>query len=80
MRLPATWKSGSPLTARVAGVKSHSSASVAAVNTWLAWRCAASFGAPVLRDYYDVEIEGGDVYRLFQDLCTESWFVDARYE
>ncbi len=36
-------------------------------------------GRPVLRDYYDVEMESGDLYRVYQDLANESWFVDARY-
>jgi hypothetical protein len=33
-----------------------------------------------LRDYYDVELDDGIVYRLFCDLCDGRWFLDARYD
>jgi protein ImuB len=34
---------------------------------------------PDIREYWDVELERGGVYRLFRGAETE-WFVDARYE
>lgn len=34
---------------------------------------------PDIREYWDVELERGGVYRLFRGANTE-WFVDARYE
>jgi protein ImuB len=34
---------------------------------------------PDIREYWDVELERGGVYRLFRGGDTE-WFVDARYE
>lgn len=35
---------------------------------------------PCLRDYYDVELGDGGLWRLFQDLATAAWFLDARYD
>ncbi len=43
------------------------------------YRVRVGFGSPVLRDYYDIELETGALYRLFQDLSTNRWFLDARY-
>jgi protein ImuB len=34
---------------------------------------------PDVREYWDVELERGGVYRLFRGVAEE-WFVDARYE
>ncbi|HXH90286.1 MAG TPA: DNA polymerase Y family protein [Thermoanaerobaculia bacterium] len=34
---------------------------------------------PDVREYWDVELERGGVYRLFRGV-SEDWFVDARYE
>ena len=34
---------------------------------------------PDVREYWDVELERGGVYRLFRGVAQE-WFVDARYE
>jgi protein ImuB len=34
---------------------------------------------PEVREYWDVELERGGIYRLFRGV-TEEWFVDARYE
>ena len=34
---------------------------------------------PDIREYWDVELERGGVYRVFRGGATE-WFVDARYE
>jgi protein ImuB len=35
--------------------------------------------APAAREYWDVELDGGNVYRLYQ-AETKEWLVDARYE
>jgi len=35
---------------------------------------------PVERDYFDVELSDGAVYRIFQDLRTGAWHVDGCYE
>lgn len=43
-------------------------------------RVRIGFQTPVLHDYYDVETEGGRLYRIYEDLASGSWFVDARYE
>jgi protein ImuB len=34
--------------------------------------------APVTREYWDVELEGGGIYRVYAD--GGGWFVDARYD
>jgi protein ImuB len=40
-------------------------------------------GGEVSRDYYDVELSDGAVYRLFRDLlstASDAWFIDGVYE
>jgi protein ImuB len=32
------------------------------------------------RDYYDVELDDGALYRLFYDMTEKSWFLDAVYD
>jgi protein ImuB len=32
------------------------------------------------RDYYDIELSDGAVYRLYQDLVEKSWFLEGWYE
>ncbi len=44
------------------------------------YRVQVGFEAPVVRDYYDAELSSGVVVRLFHDLRSNHWFVDARYE
>jgi len=36
--------------------------------------------APAAREYWDVELERGGVYRVYQGGATTDWFVDARYD
>ena len=36
--------------------------------------------APFARDYWDVELSDGGVYRLYHDLAHQSWFVDGIYD
>lgn len=35
---------------------------------------------PVLRDYYDVQLSDGAIYRVFHDLLTDAWHMDGVYE
>ena len=35
---------------------------------------------PVDRNYWDVELESGGIYRVFQDNRTRTWFVDGVYD
>ncbi|NMC69258.1 MAG: hypothetical protein GYA57_04205, partial [Myxococcales bacterium] len=35
---------------------------------------------PFERDYYDVELSGGALLRLFRDASTAAWFVDGIYD
>ena len=44
------------------------------------YRVQVGFEAPVVRDYYDAELSSGVIVRLFHDLRSNHWFVDARYE
>ena len=32
------------------------------------------------RDYWDVELSDGGVYRLYHNLPDDSWFVDGVYD
>lgn len=34
----------------------------------------------ILRDYYDVELSDGAIYRVFHDLQDDSWHIDGCYE
>ena len=45
------------------------------------WRVESNWwtDAPAAREYWDVELDGGNVYRLYQ-AETKEWLVDARYD
>ena len=36
--------------------------------------------APAAREYWDVELERGGIYRVYQAATTSDWFIDARYD
>jgi hypothetical protein len=44
------------------------------------YRIRGSVGNEGLRDYYDVELPGGEALRLFFDRDEGNWFLDARYD
>jgi protein ImuB len=33
-----------------------------------------------IRDYYELALDDGGVYRIFRDIATEQWFVDGIYD
>lgn len=35
---------------------------------------------PVTRDYWDVELAGGDLYRIYRERVTNDWFADGIYD
>ena len=35
---------------------------------------------PVERDYWDVELSGGGLYRVYRDRETGDWFADGMYD
>jgi protein ImuB len=35
---------------------------------------------PVARDYWDVELSGGGLYRIYRDRATGDWFADGMYD
>ena len=35
---------------------------------------------PVERDYWDVELSGGGLYRVYRDRKTGEWFADGMYD
>lgn len=35
--------------------------------------------APAEREYWDVELWGGGIYRMYQNAASKQWFVDARF-
>jgi hypothetical protein len=37
-------------------------------------------GGPVERDYWDVELSGGGLYRIYRDRGTGDWFADGMYD
>lgn len=46
------------------------------------WRVTAEWwaGTPAHRDYYDLELSDGGIYRCFRDLRSAAWFVDGVYD
>ncbi len=46
------------------------------------WRIESGWwsDAPAAREYWDVELERGGVYRVYQAAPSTEWFVDARYD
>jgi protein ImuB len=46
------------------------------------WRIESSWwsDAPAAREYWDIELERGGVYRLYQAAPSTEWFIDARYD
>ncbi|HJQ37349.1 MAG TPA: DNA polymerase Y family protein [Thermoanaerobaculia bacterium] len=46
------------------------------------WQLEAEWwkDAPAAREYWDVELEKGDVYRIYEASPDAGWFADARYE
>ncbi len=35
---------------------------------------------PVERDYWDIELSGGGLYRVYRDRTTGDWFADGMYD
>jgi hypothetical protein len=33
-----------------------------------------------IRDYYELALEDGGVYRVFRDLNSHKWFLDGTYD
>ena len=33
-----------------------------------------------IRDYYELALEDGGVYRVFRDLNSHKWFLDGAYD
>ena len=46
------------------------------------WRIAAEWwrDLPYARDYYDLELTDGGLYRCYREAATGSWFVDGMYD
>jgi protein ImuB len=46
------------------------------------WRVESGWwsDAPAAREYWDVELERGGIYRVYQAAPSTEWFVDARYD
>jgi protein ImuB len=46
------------------------------------WRVESEWwtDAPAAREYWDVELERGGIYRVYQATTSTDWFVDARYD
>lgn len=46
------------------------------------WACEEGWWkeSAAARDYWDVEVEGGVLYRIFRDRETQAWFADGVYD
>jgi protein ImuB len=46
------------------------------------WRIESGWwsDAPAAREYWDIELERGGIYRLYQAAGPAEWYVDARYD
>jgi len=38
------------------------------------------FAAPASRDYWDVELASGGLYRIYRDRASEKWYADGMYD
>ena len=36
--------------------------------------------APASRDYWDVELSGGGLYRVYRDRARDKWYADGMYD
>jgi hypothetical protein len=36
--------------------------------------------APASRDYWDVELSGGGLYRIYRDRARDKWYADGMYD
>ena len=66
----------------IAAIKGDGDVSGAVRTSSGPWRIESSWwsDAPAAREYWDVELEGGGVYRVYESAAASGWFVDARYE
>jgi hypothetical protein len=37
-------------------------------------------GEPASREYWDVELAGGGLYRIYRDRASNAWFADGIYD
>ena len=37
-------------------------------------------GTPAARDYWDVELSEGGLYRIYRDRSSETWYADGVYD
>jgi hypothetical protein len=46
------------------------------------WRVATAWwtDAPVARDYWDLELTDGGLYRCFRERRSGTWYVDGVYD
>jgi hypothetical protein len=46
------------------------------------WRIAAEWwsDAPCARDYYDLELTDGGLYRCYRERSSGAWFADGVYD
>jgi protein ImuB len=46
------------------------------------WRIAAEWwtDAPCVRDYFDLELTDGGLYRCYRERASGAWFVDGVYD
>jgi protein ImuB len=46
------------------------------------WRVAGEWWteAPLAREYYDLELTDGGIYRCYRELESQRWFVDGEYD
>jgi nucleotidyltransferase/DNA polymerase involved in DNA repair len=46
------------------------------------WRVEEAWwaDAPADRDYWDIELHRGGIYRVYRDEMGDGWFIDARYD
>jgi len=52
------------------------------VNTAGPWRVEGEWWreGSFAREYFDLEVSDGGIYRIYRDLASQNWFVDGMYD
>ena len=81
-RLQGEWWRAGPPPAPIAGGAAGDAALQRQAGPLVAGAHAGAYAgaAPLARDYYDLALAGGPVYRAFRELANGRWYLDGVYD